>query len=100
MSHDARAADALRLARIHDPGRALLALERAGLVVLDAVVHAIDQSDLELAHDALAEVATSALGPLGRVVVRSDTHQAIRERYRESREAAWLADIQRAKGAA
>ena len=102
MNHDARAADALRSIR-HDPknpGRTLLALERLGLFIGDTALAAINEDDRVTAHHVIDEVPTASLGPLGRVVVRSDSHQAIREAYEATRAAQWIRDIEQAKGAA
>lgn len=97
IEHHPHAADTLR--KLTDnPGLFLRELDRAGLVVVDAMSLSVDREELDTARHALTDALEGDLR-LARYVVASDAFTTLRERYGASREAEWLAQIEAAKDA-
>ena len=99
MTHDKRAVDTIRTAGVANPGRTLLALEQAGLVVVDAVRLTVLEEQAEVLSVALRDALVGDWA-LARHQARTDIYKGIMRRYEESREAEWVRQAKATKGAA
>ena len=100
MNHDERSAAVLKGHR--NPGRILLDLEQAGLVVVDqgdTVRLAIVSAERDDYAHALQQ-AVEGDWTLAKHLMRADPYRRIMSRYDKSREAEWVAQAKRVKGAA